>query len=47
MIRDQFRRCATEQVTPFAHDCHPRDALIPMAVITELDGLGGSGPTNP
>jgi len=47
MIRDQFRRYATEKVTPFAHDWHLRDALIPMEVISELAEMGVFGLTIP
>lgn len=47
MIRDQFRRFAAEQVTPFAHDWHLKDALIPMSVIDQLAEMGVFGLTIP
>ncbi len=47
MIRDQFRRFASEQVTPFAHGWHLKDELIPMSVIEEMAALGVFGLTIP
>jgi (2S)-methylsuccinyl-CoA dehydrogenase len=47
MIRDQFRRYADEQVTPFAHDWHLKDELIPMEVIQSLAEMGVFGLTIP
>ncbi|SIT79726.1 acyl-CoA dehydrogenase family protein [Pontibaca methylaminivorans] len=47
MIRDQFRRYASEKVEPFAHDWHLKDELIPMEVITELAEMGVFGLTIP
>jgi len=47
MIREQFRRFADEQVAPHAHGWHARDALIPLAVIEALAGLGVFGLTVP
>ncbi|MDO8883417.1 acyl-CoA dehydrogenase family protein [Pseudotabrizicola sp.] len=47
MIRDQFRRFAGEQVTPFAHEWHLKDALIPMSVIDQLAEMGVFGLTIP
>ncbi|MFD2738135.1 acyl-CoA dehydrogenase family protein [Sulfitobacter aestuarii] len=47
MIRDQFRRYATEKVEPHAHDWHLKDELIPMEVIEELAELGVFGLTIP
>ncbi len=47
MIRDQFRRFADEQVKPFAHDWHLKDALIPMSVIDQLAEMGVFGLTIP
>ncbi|WP_103332421.1 acyl-CoA dehydrogenase family protein [Pseudotabrizicola formosa] len=47
MIRDQFRRFAAEQVTPFAHEWHLKDALIPMSVIDQLAEMGVFGLTIP
>ena len=47
MIREQFRRFASDRVEPFAHDWHLRDELIPMEVITEMADLGVFGLTIP
>ena len=47
MIRDQFRRYATEKVTPFAHGWHLDDALIPMEIIGDLAEMGVFGLTIP
>mgnify|MGYP005849706017 CR=1 FL=1 len=47
MIRDQFRRFADEQVMPFAHEWHLKDALIPMSVIDQLAEMGVFGLTIP
>ncbi|MBV7407924.1 acyl-CoA dehydrogenase family protein [Maritimibacter sp. DP1N21-5] len=47
MIRDQFRRYADENVTPFAHEWHLKDELIPMSVIEELADMGVFGLTIP
>ncbi|TGD44828.1 acyl-CoA dehydrogenase [Pseudotabrizicola sediminis] len=47
MIRDQFRRYAAEQVTPFAHEWHLKDELIPMSVIDQLAEMGVFGLTIP
>jgi (2S)-methylsuccinyl-CoA dehydrogenase len=47
MIRDQFRRFATEEVTPHAHGWHLRDELIPMDVIEKLAEMGVFGLTIP
>ena len=47
MIRDQFRRYATEKVEPFAHEWHLKDELIPMEVINELAEMGVFGLTIP
>ena len=47
MIRDQFRRFAAEQVAPFAHEWHLKDALIPMSVIDQLAEMGVFGLTIP
>ena len=47
MIRDQFRRYATEKVEPFAHEWHLKDELIPMEVIEELAEMGVFGLTIP
>ncbi len=47
MIRDQFFRFAQEKVTPFAHQWHLKDELIPLDVIAELSALGVFGLTIP
>ncbi len=47
MIRDQFFRFAQEKVTPFAHQWHLKDELIPLEVIAELSALGVFGLTVP
>ncbi|MBI6629234.1 acyl-CoA dehydrogenase family protein [Pontibaca salina] len=47
MIRDQFRRYASEKIAPFAHDWHLKDELIPMEVIEELAEMGVFGLTIP
>ncbi|MGH1452393.1 MAG: acyl-CoA dehydrogenase family protein [Paracoccaceae bacterium] len=47
MIRDQFRRYASEKVEPFAHEWHLKDELIPMEIIEELAEMGVFGLTIP
>ncbi len=47
MIRNHFRRFATERVEPHAHGWHLADALIPMDVIDEMAELGVFGLTIP
>jgi len=47
MIREQFFRFAQEKVTPFAHQWHLKDELIPIEVIAELSELGVFGLTIP
>jgi (2S)-methylsuccinyl-CoA dehydrogenase len=47
MIREQFFRFAQEKVTPFAHQWHLKDELIPLEVIAELSALGVFGLTIP
>ena len=47
MIREQFRRYASEKVEPFAHDWHLKDELIPIEVINELAEMGVFGLTIP
>jgi len=47
MIRDQFRRFADEKVTPYAHEWHLRDELIPMEIIENLAEMGVFGLTIP
>ncbi len=43
MVREQFYRFAQDKVTPFAHQWHLKDELIPLDVISELSGLGVFG----
>ncbi|MHA6326877.1 acyl-CoA dehydrogenase family protein [Roseivivax sp. CAU 1753] len=47
MIREQFRRYATDKIIPYAHEWHLRDELIPMQVIEELSEMGVFGLTIP
>jgi (2S)-methylsuccinyl-CoA dehydrogenase len=47
MVREQFFRFAQEKVTPFAHDWHLKDELIPLEVISEMGALGVFGLTIP
>jgi (2S)-methylsuccinyl-CoA dehydrogenase len=47
LMRDNFRRFADAKVTPFAHDWHRRDELIPIAVVREMAELGVFGLTIP
>lgn len=47
MIRDQFRRFADERVTPFAHEWHLKDELIPIEVLNDMADLGVFGLTIP
>ena len=43
LIRQQFRGFTAQQITPFAHQWHLTDALIPDAVIAEMAALGVFG----
>src|SRR6185312_1267722 len=43
MVREQFFRFAQEKVTPFAHQWHLKDELIPLPVVNELSELGVFG----
>ncbi len=47
MIRDQFHAFAEEKVTPFAHQWHLKDELIPLELVQELGDLGVFGLTIP
>jgi (2S)-methylsuccinyl-CoA dehydrogenase len=47
MIRDQFHAFAEEKVTPFAHEWHLKDELIPLDLVEELGALGVFGLTIP
>jgi (2S)-methylsuccinyl-CoA dehydrogenase len=43
LIRQQFRAFTAEKITPFAHQWHLDDALIPDTVIAEMAALGVFG----
>ena len=47
MIRDQFRKFTNKRVTPYAHDWHLKDTLIPDEIITEMGEMGVFGLTIP
>src|SRR6185437_15316163 len=47
MVREQFFRFAQEKITPFAHQWHLRDELIPLDVIAQMSELGVFGLTIP
>ena len=47
MIRDQFNKFVDEYVTPYAHEWHLKDELIPMSVIEKMSELGIFGLTIP
>lgn len=47
MIREQFRKFATDRVLPHAHGWHSRDELIPMEIVDEMSALGVFGLTIP
>ena len=47
MIRDQFHALAEAKVTPFAHQWHLKDQLIPLELVKELGDLGVFGLTVP
>jgi len=47
MVREQFRRFAEEQVTPYAHNWHLKDELIPNEVVEQMAELGVFGLTVP
>ena len=47
MVRDQFRRFTEEQVTPYAHNWHLKDELIPNEVVEQMAELGVFGLTVP
>ena len=47
LVRDQFRRFSADKVTPFAHDWHLKDELIPLSLIEEMAELGVFGLTIP
>ena len=43
MVRDQFRRFATDRILPEAHAWHLADVLIPDAIVAEMAELGTFG----
>ncbi|WP_232471130.1 acyl-CoA dehydrogenase family protein [Caballeronia hypogeia] len=43
VIRDQFRRFASNEIAPHAHAWHLADALIPNEVVSQLGALGVFG----
>ncbi|MFI5015456.1 MAG: acyl-CoA dehydrogenase family protein [Hyphomicrobiales bacterium] len=43
LVREQFRRFASERIAPHAHRWHLADTLIPDEVIDEMAGLGTFG----
>ena len=43
MIRDQYRRFATDRIQPDAHAWHLADVLIPDATVAEMAELGTFG----
>jgi (2S)-methylsuccinyl-CoA dehydrogenase len=47
MVREQFFRFAQDKVTPFAHQWHLKDELIPIGVVSEMSALGVFGLTIP
>ena len=47
MIRDQFNKFVDEHVTPYAHEWHLKDELIPMSVIEKMSEHGIFGVTIP
>ncbi len=47
MIRDQFHKFAEDKVTPYAHEWHLKDNLIPIEVVNEMSEMGVFGLTIP
>mgnify|MGYP006077107311 FL=1 len=47
MVRDQFHRFTEEQVSPYAHEWHLKDELIPMSVVDQMCDMGVFGLTIP
>ncbi len=47
MTREQFRKFTDKKVSPFAHEWHLQDQLIPMELIEEMAELGVFGLTIP
>ena len=40
LIKDQFQKFADEQIIPYAHDWHLKNALIPIELINQMSALG-------
>jgi (2S)-methylsuccinyl-CoA dehydrogenase len=47
LVREQFRRFGAEEVTPFAHQWHLKDELIPLPVVEKMAEMGVFGLTVP
>ncbi len=47
LIREQFHRFADEQITPYAHEWHLKDELIPLDILRQMGELGVFGLTIP
>ncbi len=47
MVSDQFRKFADTKVSPFAHEWHKKDILIPIEIVQEMGELGVFGLTIP
>ncbi|MEM7766860.1 MAG: acyl-CoA dehydrogenase family protein [Pseudomonadota bacterium] len=47
MVRDQFRKFATDKVLPHAHEWHLQNDYIPMDIVEEMGELGVFGLTIP
>ncbi|MEM0985061.1 MAG: acyl-CoA dehydrogenase family protein [Pseudomonadota bacterium] len=47
MVREQFRKFATDRVLPYAHEWHLNNDYIPMEIVDEMGELGVFGLTIP
>ncbi|HIF59846.1 MAG TPA: acyl-CoA dehydrogenase [Rhodospirillales bacterium] len=47
LTREQIKRFVSDQVTPYAHEWHLKDDLIPISVIDQMSQLGVFGLTIP
>ena len=47
LIRSQFKKFTEDNVSPYAHDWHLRDELIPESIINAISELGVFGLTIP
>ncbi|MEL7481880.1 MAG: acyl-CoA dehydrogenase family protein [Pseudomonadota bacterium] len=47
MVRDQFRKFATDKVVPDAHEWHLKNDYIPLEIVQEMSDLGVFGLTIP